>query len=87
MYSTMLNFRLAVPLTVKDKHDGTYRIVLNDPTSGDFVLDLGFGDPTSVHPSTVLDRSSELPVLVSIDLGDSDALGGMRFEFAYCVSH
>lgn len=64
-------------MTVKDKLDGTYRIVLNDPNSGDFVLDLGFGDPTSAHPSAILDRSADLPVLVSIDLGDSDALGGI----------
>ena len=77
-------------MTVKDKLDGTYRIVLNDPSSGDFVLDLGFGDSTSSHPSTVLDRSAELPVLVSIDLGDSDALGGIHFwpfPLLYSDSH
>lgn len=62
---------------MKDKKDGIYRIFLNDPLSGDFVLDLGLGDARSDHPAEVLDRSPELPVLVSIDLGDSDALGGM----------
>lgn len=64
---------------MKDKKNGTYRIVLSDPQSGDFVLDLGLGNPKEEHPSEVLDRSPELPVLVSIDLGDTDALGGILY--------
>jgi filamin len=67
----------ATPLHIKDKKDGTYRLVLDDPASGDFVLDLGLGDPSSSRPTAVLDRTPELPIVLSIDLGDSDAIGDL----------
>lgn len=68
-------------LRVKDTKDGRYLLFLEEPISGDFILDLGLkpslDESESGRENEDFDRAPGLPIVLSIDVGDSDILGDL----------
>ncbi len=66
-------------MRVKDLKNGHYRILLEDPLSGDFILDVGLGVPKEDgghHHNIIRHRARDIPIIVSIDVGDGDSVQG-----------